>query len=149
MKYKSFKGMIGQTFDKVFKCGSDELHFVNRDGTHRFLHWQDCCEKVYIEEIWGDLSDLEGTPILEASKRTSGDEGAYELGQWTFYEFRTIKGSVTVRWYGSSNGFYSVKVSHEFVPAIEAVEEDPDAEPDNYEYRRLRDSDFSFTQQTN
>lgn len=112
-----FEKMIGKTMSEVSgSWDTDELRFVEKGtGTvHRFYHAQDCCESVRIEDVCGDLSDLEGSPILvaeevssEYNETCSGDE------QWTFYKFSTIKGSVTVRWYGSSNGYYSTSVYYD------------------------------------
>ena len=75
------------------------------------FHQQDCCESVSVEEVIGDLDDLISTPIIMAEERTQSDTDANESGTWTFYEFRTIKGSVTIWWYGSSNGYYSEEVT--------------------------------------
>jgi len=51
-----------------------------------------------------------GSPILQAEEVTEDNEEA-ECGMWTFYKFATAKGRVTVRFYGSSNGYYGVGVS--------------------------------------
>lgn len=125
--------LIGKTLKEIkqYEDGdsNDALKFITVDDEEYIMcHYQDCCENVYIEDICGDLDDLINTPILEAYESIdswSEDEGVenykgvrYEDGsfseygdyQWTFYIIRTIKGSVTIRWYGTSNGYYSISV---------------------------------------
>jgi hypothetical protein len=94
--------------------------FTTVDGIKfEMYHEQDCCESVYIEDICGDLDDLIGIPIVIAEESIFVGENpqGVEVPQnqcsftWTFYLLSTIKGSVTIRWYGSSNGYYSERVT--------------------------------------
>lgn len=68
----------------------------------------------YIEDICGDLNALVGSPILIAREDSSSDLQPGNEGDdsytWTFYNFATTKGYVAVRWYGTSNGYYSESV---------------------------------------
>lgn len=106
--------MVGKTFTKVFTKDNEEVHFVNSEGSYVFLHYQDCCESVTIEDICGDLEDLQDHELLMAEE-SSGDMGdTVDSGTWTFYKFSTILGSVTIRWIGMSNGYYSESVSLEY-----------------------------------
>lgn len=110
--------LVGKTATKVIDTG-DEIHFFLRDGSVlRMWHYQECCEGVYVEDIAGDLSDLVGTPILQAEESSSEDEDN-EDATWTFYKFSTIKGSVTIRWYGESSGYYGTQVDCEFSKELE------------------------------
>lgn len=42
-----------------------------------------------------------------AEKVSEEDPAAAESGTWTFFKFATVKGHVTIRFYGESNGYYS------------------------------------------
>lgn len=108
--------LVGKTLISASGAPRDnEMVFLtNENEQFVFYHDQDCCETVAICDVVGDLNDLVGSPIVRAEERTSsasGDPGVYESGTWTFYEFATNKGSVTVRWLGESSGYYSESVS--------------------------------------
>ncbi len=45
-----------------------------------------------------------------AEESTEDDPENSERGMWTFYKLASRKGYVDLRWYGSSNGYYSVDV---------------------------------------
>lgn len=65
-------------------------------------------------DIVGDIEDLIGSPILLAEEITHDNINPNGVDvpknqdsfTWTFYKLSTIKGSVTIRWYGKSNGCY-------------------------------------------
>jgi hypothetical protein len=106
--------LVGKTLTSInVENGKDEIYFETSDGeTYHMWHMQDCCEDVKIEDIIGDLDDLIGTPITMAEEITEAceDEEWGDSVTWTFYKFATNKGYVTIRWYGSSNGYYSESV---------------------------------------
>ena len=114
-----FKELLGRSLCRVTADDAELTLYLSDTNYVRFSHHQDCCEHVYIEDICGDLDDLVGAPLVEAEEVSNYDVGPLgdydESHTWTFYRFRTRKGSVTVRWYGTSNGYYSEDVSVEVV----------------------------------
>lgn len=95
--------------------GSDEIIFTCESGEkYRMWHEQDCCEYVSLNDVIGREEDLLNSPITMAEEVISTDEPALEEDEdsytWTFYKLATVKGYVTLRWYGTSNGYYSETV---------------------------------------
>lgn len=112
----NFSDLVGKTLVSVERKtatdGDDEIVFItNKGDVYKQYHCQDCCESVTIEDICGDLSDLVGNPIITASEDSNQtDKGICDSETWTFYNISTIKGHVTIRWLGTSNGYYSESV---------------------------------------
>lgn len=115
-----FTELIGKTLSNVENIGNERVVFTLEGGEKYCLeHDQDCCESVTVEDVIGELQDLIGSPILMAEEVTSdrhpdGTEKEHYVNDsftWTFYKLATIKGYVTIRWYGESNGYYSESVS--------------------------------------
>ncbi|MBF0553653.1 MAG: hypothetical protein HQK96_03765 [Nitrospirae bacterium] len=110
-----FEDLIGKILVAI-ENKNTELVFTTSEGDSFMLHHdQDCCERVCINDIEGDLNNLIGQPILQAQESTNSKEprpSEYSKSfTWTFYKLATIKGYVTIRWLGESNGYYSESVS--------------------------------------
>lgn len=124
---KTFDGLLGRPLYRVTASDEELVLYLSETNYVRFYHQQDCCESVYIESICGDLDDLVGEPLLIAEEVSNEEfEAEYETKQeyaesytWTFYKFATRKGYVDVRWFGSSNGYYSEGVNVDFVDTEE------------------------------
>lgn len=110
----------GKILSHVEQVSDERLVFVTPNGTrYEMFHEQDCCEHVYIESIEGDLNDLIGSTLLIAEEVSDSDfsDSDVKMGvdnglqKWTFYKFATLKGYVTIRWFGASNGYYGVDVT--------------------------------------
>ena len=105
--------LIGKTLSKVVK-NSDEINFYTECGLHyKMFHSQDCCERVYIDAIDGELWRLVGDVIRDASESTdSGPSSDYgDSVTYSYYRIRTAQEFVHITWRGSSNGYYSERVS--------------------------------------
>lgn len=113
-KEKPFKTLVGKTLVSI-AVNADGVTFKASDGSEFLMyHSQDCCESVTLNEVVGDFGDLLQTPILEAEvvSNEGGDpKPEYpDSWTWTFYKLATVKGRVTLRWLGESNGYYSESV---------------------------------------
>jgi hypothetical protein len=112
-----FSDLTGHTLVSVEGAckGSDAILLVALTGRWWIQYEPDCCASCDIDDIVGDLNDLIGHEILEAREDSSsncsldGEPNAdvYDSCTWTFYNIQTTRGHVQLRWFGSSNGYYS------------------------------------------
>jgi len=107
----TFDWLEGKVFSKVIRK-DDSVVFLQKQTPFKIVlkHEQECCEQVYLGDVIGDLKDLENTPLLEVKETKSS---VPEAGPAYFYDFRTIKGSVTLRFIheNNSNWAYSAKAT--------------------------------------
>lgn len=119
------KMLIGRVLVRAEASDAD-VEFEDTEGNiFRLEHRQDCCESVYVESVVGDLKDLVGSPILMAEEVENMEEqGPLAEGEmsytWTFYKLATRKGYVDIRFYGTSNGYYSETVDFNHIERNDA-----------------------------
>lgn len=115
-KFSDLIGRVIQCISIIHHGDSDKIVFTMNDGVkYSMRHDQECCEDVHIEDVVGNFKDIIKTQILKAEERINEGGGDSETYTWTFYHIATIHGCVDIRWYGSSNGYYSEKVLFERV----------------------------------
>jgi hypothetical protein len=124
MKDCNFSDLVGKTIISIDGAEKDSVEIIlyckdkNNDSLKYLMqHYQECCEIVYVEDICGDINDILGSEILfaeEVSNRNSIKPQVEDASfTWTFYKIDTVKGGVTIRWYGESSGYYSESVDFE------------------------------------
>lgn len=136
------KNLINQTITDVRVDFEDEHQYSKRillrlsthDGYFDFIHWQDCCECVWLEDGLEDLQSMIGQKVLNAYETSQHqdqdeDEDRYDSATWTFYNISTMYKEASLRFIGESNGYYSESVDIDYHPYDEEIiEEDDDYE---------------------
>ncbi len=110
------------------EVGSSKVLITLGSGhVYRMYHAAECCERVEINDISGDVdADFTDAYVGRAEENSNEDvsgehESAtwtfyrHESATWTFYRLDTSKGCIVIRWLGTSNGNYSESVAFEEV----------------------------------
>lgn len=113
-EYAEFSDLKGKLItDIIVESAEDSdggsIIFRSEEGDFVLKHEQNCCEKVYLSEIVGDLTDFIGKQILDAEEATQKCDDNYTSNSWTFYKLRADYAYATIVFRGSSNGYYSEK----------------------------------------
>lgn len=108
--FSVLKGLVLESFEEA--RGPDEIRIQASGKKFRMFHDQDCCETVDIESIHfvpeSGKAKMIGETILDAVEYTMLDKRSDEgEGTYTYYTLRTDSVTITIRWWGTSNGYYS------------------------------------------
>lgn len=126
MVVNTYTEFSGKTIQEIMGCKkhSDEVTIKFTDGSClKFYHQQDCCESVHLEDFDTEPEYLINTNIISIEERKYSDsENAVEplndwdeSYTWTFYIIKTSKFTMWMRWYGTSNGWYSETVDIDYL----------------------------------
>ena len=106
-----FEQLQGMTITAVvYKEVNESLLIHLYTHVLEMIHHQECCESVYLEDVVGSFEDLIGYPLLEVSESIVDIATEDMSSTASYYNFRTVKASVQLRWVGESNGYYSETV---------------------------------------
>jgi hypothetical protein len=114
-KYTDTETLVGKEVCKIVKTDCDILLHTTDGHLYSIHHEDECCEEVYLADVCGDLEDLLFSEILSFEIVSNSDDPPVssnpESYTWTFVKVSTNHGSVTMRWYGESNGYYGETVT--------------------------------------
>lgn len=101
--------------------GSGEINISLTDGRNFVMyHEQHCCEDVGVYDVAGDVANVVNLPLTLSEYQVLDDrpddapvgkDDYIESETWSVFRLGTEKGTLTIRWCGSSNGYYSESVS--------------------------------------
>lgn len=109
-----FSSLIGLVIKKIMVCEAYPFISFHTDNDTFILHFNEiCCDRGYIADICGDLKDLIGVPILDASFESNSSKVDISVDKdvcWAYYKLSTINGYVSIRWIADGYYFYGTEV---------------------------------------
>lgn len=84
-----------------------KIVFNMKDMSVCFNAFGDCCSSSYIESL--DNPEVFKDAIFNSAESIEGEQKEltdYNVHKWTFYKFKTSKGSCTLSFRNESNGYY-------------------------------------------
>jgi len=116
---KILASLIGEVITRaslIKESGGDCVEIETDSSVYKMYHQRDCCEHVYLDyDSEQDLQHLVGQRVVNARLEHNTELPPLEDVDveylWTFYIFELETDTVVLRWFGTSNGYYSMDVS--------------------------------------